>query len=49
MSNAFFNVPVAKNEPVKSYAPNSSERSSLLAKYHEMYKKKYLPGAEFVK
>lgn len=37
MSNAFFNVPVAKNEPVKSYAPNSSERSSLLAKYHEMY------------
>ncbi|MFM7467821.1 MAG: L-glutamate gamma-semialdehyde dehydrogenase, partial [Crocinitomicaceae bacterium] len=37
MSNAFFNVPVAKNEPVKSYAPDSAERASLLAKYNEMY------------
>ncbi len=37
MSNAFFNVPVAKNEPVKSYAPDSAERVSLLAKYNEMY------------
>ncbi len=37
MSNAFFNVPLAKNEPVKSYASGSKERSSLLAKYNEMY------------
>ena len=37
MSNAFFNVPVAKNEPVKSYSPGSSERSFLLAKYKEMF------------
>lgn len=29
MSNAFFNVPVATNEPVKAYAPNSSERKSI--------------------
>ncbi len=35
MSNAFFKVPVAINEPVKSYAPGSSERASLLAKYQE--------------
>ena len=37
MSNAFFQVPVALNEPVKAYAPGSAERTSLLAKYHEMY------------
>jgi len=37
MSNAFFNVPVAKNEPVKSYEPGSIERKSLLNKYHELY------------
>ena len=35
MSNAFFKVPVAINEPVQSYAPGSSERASLLAKYQE--------------
>jgi 1-pyrroline-5-carboxylate dehydrogenase len=35
MSNAFFKVPVAINEPVKSYAPGSPERASLLAKYQE--------------
>ncbi|MEN9699184.1 MAG: 1-pyrroline-5-carboxylate dehydrogenase [Bacteroidota bacterium] len=33
MSNAFFTVPVAKNEPVKGYAPGSPERNSLLATY----------------
>ena len=37
MSNAFYNVPVAINEPVRSYAPGSAERTSLLAKYKEMY------------
>ncbi|HXB11325.1 MAG TPA: L-glutamate gamma-semialdehyde dehydrogenase [Bacteroidia bacterium] len=29
MSNAFFKVPTAKNEPVKSYAPGSPERTDL--------------------
>ncbi|HPR84752.1 MAG TPA: L-glutamate gamma-semialdehyde dehydrogenase [Prolixibacteraceae bacterium] len=29
MSKGFFNVPVAKNEPVKSYAPGSPERAEL--------------------
>ena len=37
MSNAFFQVPVATNEPVKSYASGSAERDSLLKKYHELY------------
>jgi len=36
MSNAFFNVPVAKNEPVRPYAPGTSEHSSLIAKYKEL-------------
>lgn len=37
MSNAFFNVPKAINEPIKSYAPGSAERTSLLNKYAELY------------
>jgi 1-pyrroline-5-carboxylate dehydrogenase len=37
MSNAIFNVPPAKNEPVKGYAPGSHERTSLLAEYKKMY------------
>ncbi|MFM7662132.1 MAG: aldehyde dehydrogenase family protein, partial [Bacteroidota bacterium] len=37
MSNAFFQVPIAKNEPVRAYAHGSLERDSLLAKYQEMY------------
>ena len=36
MSNAFFTVPKAVNEPVKSYAPGSPERESLLATYAKM-------------
>ena len=31
MSNAFFKVPTAANEPVKSYAPGSDERKSVKA------------------
>ena len=31
MSNAFFNVPVPKNEPILSYAPGSKERIALQA------------------
>ncbi len=37
MSNAFFNVPKAVNEPVKSYAKGSLERASLLNMYELMY------------
>jgi 1-pyrroline-5-carboxylate dehydrogenase len=37
MSNAIFNVPVAKNEPVTAYIPTSPERASLLSKYQCMY------------
>ncbi|MEN9743431.1 MAG: 1-pyrroline-5-carboxylate dehydrogenase [Bacteroidota bacterium] len=36
MSNAFFSVPVAKNEPVRAYAPGTAEHTSLIAKYQEL-------------
>ena len=36
MSNAFFNVPVAQNEPIKPYDPKSNERESLLQTYKSM-------------
>ena len=37
MSNAIFNVPIARNEPVNAYAPGSAERESLLKEYHNLY------------
>lgn len=37
MSNGFFNVPFPINESVKSYAPGTPERASLLQTYKEMY------------
>ena len=37
MSNAFFSVPKAINEPVKSYAKGSAERSALLNEYNRLY------------
>ena len=37
MSNAFFDVPKAVNEPVKSYAKGSPERASLLKEYERMH------------
>jgi len=37
MSNGFYNVPKAVNEPVKGYAPGSPERAELLAEYKRMY------------
>ena len=37
MSNALFKVPTAINEPVKEYAPGSTDHTSLIAKYKEMY------------
>ena len=36
MSTGFFKVPKAKNEPVKSYAPNSPERKLVLKQYKNM-------------
>ncbi|WP_298767103.1 L-glutamate gamma-semialdehyde dehydrogenase [uncultured Polaribacter sp.] len=37
MTRGFFNVPVATNEPVKSYKANSPERNEVLATYKAMY------------
>ncbi len=37
MGKGFFKVPVAVNEPVKSYAPGSPERESVLKTYRQMY------------
>ena len=37
MGKGFFNVPVAVNEPVKSYAPGSPEREEVLAAYKTMF------------
>lgn len=40
MSKAFSQVPLATNEPVRAYAPGSSEVTSLIAKYKEMWNQK---------
>jgi len=40
MANAYFNVPIATNEPVKGYAPGSKEKEELLAAYKELKSKK---------
>ena len=37
MSKGVFNVPIATNEPVKSYEPGSAEREELLSTYQAMY------------
>ncbi|MCO4822183.1 MAG: L-glutamate gamma-semialdehyde dehydrogenase [Flavobacteriaceae bacterium] len=37
MGKGFFNVPVAVNEPVKSYAPGSPERDAVLSVYKTMF------------
>ncbi|TXE18826.1 L-glutamate gamma-semialdehyde dehydrogenase [Psychroserpens burtonensis] len=37
MGKGFFNVPVAINEPVKSYAPGSPERDEVLQAYKKMF------------
>lgn len=37
MATGFFNIPEINNEPVKSYAPGSPERESLLAEYKKMW------------
>lgn len=40
MGKGFFNVPIASNEPVKSYAPGSPERNDVLKVYKELYNTK---------
>ncbi|AJR03605.1 L-glutamate gamma-semialdehyde dehydrogenase [Siansivirga zeaxanthinifaciens] len=40
MGKGFFNVPIAINEPVKSYAPGSPERDAVLKAYKSMYNSK---------
>ncbi len=40
MGKGFFNVPVAVNEPVKSYAPGTPERDAVLKVYKEMFNSK---------
>ena len=52
MSTGFFKVPKAKNEPVKSYAPNSPERKLVLEQYKNMYNSytkvpMYIDGIDF--
>ncbi|MFC7357709.1 L-glutamate gamma-semialdehyde dehydrogenase [Jejudonia soesokkakensis] len=37
MGKGFFKVPVAVNEPIKSYAPDSPEREEVLKTYKKMY------------
>lgn len=40
MSKGVFNVPIATNEPVLSYAPGTAEREEVLATYNNMYNSK---------
>ncbi|MBR9914738.1 MAG: L-glutamate gamma-semialdehyde dehydrogenase [Algicola sp.] len=40
MGKGFFNVPIAINEPVKTYAPGSPEREEVLQAYKEMWNTK---------
>ena len=52
MANAFFNVPKAVNEPVKTYAPGSPERKNVLEAYKKMYNGQvdipfYIGGKEY--
>ena len=40
MGKGFFNVPIAINEPVKSYAPGSEEREAVSKAYKELFNSK---------
>lgn len=51
MQNGYFNIAQPANEPVKSYAPGSAERKSLLDAYTKMYNEQidipmYIDGKE---
>lgn len=41
MSKGFFHVPKAVNEPVKSYAPGTTEREEVLKTYKEIFNTKF--------
>lgn len=52
MSNGFYKVPKAVNEPVNSYAPGSVEHKDLIDTYNKMFNEKvdipfYIGGKEF--
>jgi 1-pyrroline-5-carboxylate dehydrogenase len=40
MGKGFFNVPIAYNEPVKTYAPGTPERAAILDIYKELFNSK---------
>ncbi|MGE5943737.1 MAG: L-glutamate gamma-semialdehyde dehydrogenase [Flavobacteriales bacterium] len=40
MGKGFFNVPIAYNEPVKTYAPGTPERDEVLKAYKDMFNSK---------
>ena len=40
MPKGFYTSPIAVNEPIKSYAPNSSEKKELLDTYNNLLNKK---------
>ena len=40
MGKGFFKVPLAVNEPIKTYAPGSPEREAVLAEYSKMFNSK---------
>ncbi|WP_298536085.1 L-glutamate gamma-semialdehyde dehydrogenase [uncultured Algibacter sp.] len=53
MGKGFFNVPIAVNEPVKSYAPGSPERAAVLDAYKTMFNSKidvplYINGEDVI-
>ena len=52
MSNGFFKVPKAVNEPVNSYAPGTVEHTDLIATYNKMFNEQidipfYIGGKEY--
>ena len=52
MSNGFFKVPKAVNEPVNSYAPGTAAHKDLIATYHKMFNEQidipfYIGGKEY--
>ncbi len=52
MSNGFFKVPKAVNEPVNSYAPGTAQHKDLIATYHKMFNEQvdipfYIGGKEY--
>ena len=52
MASGFYNVPKAVNEPVKSYAPGSFERKTLIETYKKMFNEQvdipfYIGGKEY--